>query len=39
MKILKEECPCCLGTGIVEGEHNDDLFSCLTCNGQGTLKQ
>ena len=29
------ECCCCNGTGIVEGEHNDDLQSCLTCNGSG----
>ncbi len=32
-----ELCGCCNGTGIVEGEHYDDLQGCMTCNGRGTL--
>ena len=28
-------CACCGGTGLVEGEHHDDLQACLTCNGKG----
>lgn len=31
------KCDCCDGTGLVEGEHYDDLQGCLTCNGRGTF--
>lgn len=35
---LDEKCECCNGTGIVEGEHYDDLQPCLTCNGSGRFR-
>ena len=31
------KCDCCDGTGMVEGEHYDDLQSCNTCLGKGTF--
>ena len=31
------KCDCCDGTGVVEGEHYDDLRSCNTCLGRGTF--
>ena len=31
------KCDCCNGTGLVEGEHYDDIQGCLTCNGRGTF--
>lgn len=31
------KCDCCNGTGIVEGEHYDDLQSCNTCLGRGVI--
>lgn len=31
------KCDCCDGTGLVEGEHYDDVQGCLTCNGRGTF--
>ena len=31
------KCDCCKGTGMVEGEHYDDLQSCNTCLGKGTF--
>ena len=30
-------CPCCDGTGKCEGEHYDDIKSCLTCGGSGRV--
>jgi hypothetical protein len=32
-----EKCPCCNGTGIVDGDCIEDKESCLTCNGRGFL--
>ena len=32
---LTKSCPCCDGTGHCEGEHYDDLQSCITCGGSG----
>lgn len=29
------ECESCNGSGLVEGEHFDDLQPCMTCNGRG----
>lgn len=31
----EEECPCCDGKGVVEGEFCDDLYPCNTCFGSG----
>ena len=31
------KCDCCNGTGMVEGEHYNDLQSCNTCLGRGTF--
>jgi len=31
------KCDCCNGTGMVEGEHYDDLQACNTCLGRGTF--
>lgn len=31
------KCVCCKGTGIVEGEHYDDLYACANCLGKGTF--
>jgi DnaJ-class molecular chaperone len=36
--VLQSEqlkCPCCNGTGYVEGEYIRDKEGCLTCNGRG----
>ncbi len=33
----KNFCPCCNGTGYVEGEEIEDKLTCLTCNGRGVL--
>lgn len=32
---VRESCLCCGGTGYCEGEHYDDLGSCMTCGGSG----
>ena len=32
---LFDDCKCCEGTGLVEGEHFDDKQPCMTCNGRG----
>lgn len=35
--VNDQVCSCCNGTGIIEGEFNDDLYPCRTCNGSGKL--
>lgn len=32
-----EVCPCCYGTGTVEGTYVGEIESCLTCGGSGKL--
>lgn len=36
-EYYNSKCPCCNGTGVVEGEHAEDVEGCLTCNGSGKL--
>jgi len=36
-KAEQLKCDSCNGTGMVEGDHIDELESCLTCNGRGTF--
>jgi len=36
--LIIENCECCNGTGLVNGEHFDDIQGCHNCLGSGKLK-